>query len=195
MKHLKHLNEYYEGGRGAPTTTYCGTPLEGLSDAETGWDSEFSELIRNTAILLDATDRSKPLDQRAVPKDQSDKGSDICEDCFTAAVRWRCYPEGPPRHSKEELKQFVLDVCDNRVYLLQQEEDHRSFTVLSLMSPMPHDYLENVGAVYEHMDKAGPLAINGRPMFLSCKFMHIDDWNIALPAIQRELERRDSIEL
>ena len=36
-------------------------------------------------------------------------------------------------------------------------------------------YLENIGMLYEDYSKAGPMAINGYPMFMSCKILSIED--------------------
>ena len=33
-----------------------------------------------------------------------------------------------------------------------------------------------VGNIFEHMNKAGPLAVNGYPIFMSCQVAHKDDW-------------------
>jgi len=38
------------------------------------------------------------------------------------------------------------------------------------------DWLRNVGALYEYMDKAAPRSINGYPCFFSCEVLHTDDW-------------------
>ncbi len=56
-------------------------------------------------------------------------------------------------------------------------------------------WLSNIGIIYEHYSKGGPMAVNGCPTFFSCRLMHIKDWHRAIPAINREQERRQHIEL
>lgn len=36
--------------------------------------------------------------------------------------------------------------------------------------------LDKVGGVYEWMDKANELSVNGYPTFMSCHLVHADDW-------------------
>jgi hypothetical protein len=56
-------------------------------------------------------------------------------------------------------------------------------------------HFQNLGVIWEWMDKAGPRAINGYPIFFSCRIMHAEDWNRAKRAIIREQERRGTIEI
>ena len=35
---------------------------------------------------------------------------------------------------------------------------------------------ESVGNVVEDIAKAGPMAVNGHPVFLSCRVIHVEDW-------------------
>ena len=54
---------------------------------------------------------------------------------------------------------------------------------------------KNVGTIWEHMSKRGPIDANGMPTFLSAHIMHIDDWRRAVDAITAEQERRKNIPL
>ena len=54
---------------------------------------------------------------------------------------------------------------------------------------------DTVGMIYEHMNKANEMAVNGFPTFLSCKFVHKDDWAIVAEraiAAQEALDRAAS---
>lgn len=37
------------------------------------------------------------------------------------------------------------------------------------------NYIKSIGMLYEDYSKAGPMAINGYPMFMSCKIVSIED--------------------
>lgn len=55
--------------------------------------------------------------------------------------------------------------------------------------------LQNLGCVYEYMDKAAPRGVNGKPIFFSCRILNRSDWNRCAKAITRELERRENMEI
>jgi hypothetical protein len=55
--------------------------------------------------------------------------------------------------------------------------------------------LRNLGCLYEHLSQAGPRSINGYPIFWSVRILNRDDWQRAAAAIDRELERRDNMEI
>ena len=38
--------------------------------------------------------------------------------------------------------------------------------------------VSQIGIIWEYLSAAGPLSVNGQPMFLSCRIMHRDDWKI-----------------
>lgn len=95
--------------------------------------------------------------------------------------------------SAEEIKQLAMDICEGQVFTSQQCESEMEvrmcFPVLLFVArpkkskdETQHQYverirsynrtmklLENAGMVYEYYSKAGPMAINGKPIFFSCK--------------------------
>ncbi len=164
----------------------------------------WSKLVRDAAYDLDQTNRTRPLDARDLPEDvyaTADKQR-LCRECFRAWVLQSAYPEEPGRHTPEELKQFVFDFVDGKVFTdrhLPAGGDTNMagmvFMTLMLMPPPPKDYIEKVACIYEHLSKAGPRSVNGMPMFMSHRFMHKDDWERVVPHIQAELERREQLEL
>jgi hypothetical protein len=56
-------------------------------------------------------------------------------------------------------------------------------------------YVKDLGIIWEYVDKAGPRAVNGCPMFFSCHLMNREDWGRAYDAIQREAKRRKSFKI
>jgi hypothetical protein len=104
-----------------------------------------------------------------------------------------------PRMEDDELREFVDDFLSGRIYTLHHVPDGQDpamvFMVLAL-GGLPQGLDPNdVGTVYEYIDKAGPRTVNGMPHFFSCRFMHKDDWSRAVTAIEAERERRQNIPL
>lgn len=160
----------------------------------------WSELIQNTARELDASDRSRPLEARALPEGSADQARDVrlCAECFRLAVLDACWPAEPVRTPEEDLRQFVLAWTGHQVYShLHCPPNAMSvvFMCMSLMPPMPEDYIDKVGLIYEYMDRAGPRAINGQPTFFSHRVMHVDDWKRVRPVIEAEEDRRKNLKI
>jgi hypothetical protein len=110
-------------------------------------------------------------------------------------------PHGLTRLTSDQLKAFVLGVCDGSIFtsnqIRQSSEVGMVFMPLILggLSDWDKDSLEKIGIIYEHMSESLPRSINGMPIFASCNIMHIDDWKIAERAIHYEIERRKNIKL
>lgn len=159
------------------------------------------KLIRSTAACLDIEDRSRPLEDRALPEPTLAEARTLllCTDCFRLAVLASCYPEEPGRRTEEELREFLMAWMDRRVYshlhIRQQDLTPSVFMCLAIMPPMPKDYIEKVGLIYEMMDEAGPRSINGQPMFMSHRILHVDDWKRVQPVIDTEEEHRKNLKI
>lgn len=105
--------------------------------------------------------------------------------------------EAIPRMAEDELRKFVLDYCDGRLLTLDQVRDPSMvrlvFPVL-VMGDISKMYdVNEIGTVWEHSDKALPRSINGYPMFITARVMHVDDWRRACAAINREMDRRNEM--
>ena len=98
-----------------------------------------------------------------------------------------------PRMSYEEIKEFVLGVCDNRIWTDRHCRGdlavRQSFMILGLATFEETD-LDSIGTIWEYMSQANPMAVNGMPTFFSCRLMHIEDARMAWKAIDKEMERR-----
>ena len=81
----------------------------------------------------------------------------------------------------QEIKQLAEDMYKELVFtdrnIRIKEDVPRVFMVLALMGKELIDELQKnpPGMIYEYMDRAGPLAINGMPMFTSFKIVGIED--------------------
>jgi hypothetical protein len=102
---------------------------------------------------------------------------------------------------KEELAQLVMDLCDNKVYTSahlemagQGDMLTRVFMVLGLggLSGLPKREVEQIGLLYEYIDKATPMAVNGLPTFFSMKVLNKEDWKKVHRACVNEMERRET---
>lgn len=76
----------------------------------------------------------------------------------------------------KDRRQLALDIVEGRVYgswMMRNlaRELVSTFIVLLFADRLP----EHVGEIYEYYKEAGPLAVNGRPMFYSCRFLAKED--------------------
>lgn len=118
---------------------------------------------------------------------------------------WDDFKEGLkiPKLTDAKLREFVDDFVSNRIFTLQHIPVHSQDLVgmifmpvaFGLFSKYSSDSVKTIGTIYEHMSTAGPRSINGYPIFMSCKMLHVKDWERARKAILVEEERRKSIEL
>lgn len=81
----------------------------------------------------------------------------------------------------EEIKKLAEDMYKGLIFtdghVDRREEIAMVFMPLSLMGK---DDIENLtknspGMIYEYIDKAGPMAINGMPIFLSFRMVNMED--------------------
>lgn len=169
--------------------------------AKGGEHKDWDRLIKSVAAILDCEDRSRPLADRALPDVAMSQARELllCAECFRLAVLDACYPAEPGQRTEEELREFVLAWMDRRVYshlhITDQSLTPSIFMCLALMPPMPKDYIEKVGLIYEYMKDAGPRSINGCPMFMSHRILHVDDWARVQPVIAAEEDRRENLKI
>jgi hypothetical protein len=103
------------------------------------------------------------------------------------------------RMTDDELREFVLGVCDGRIFTSRHcrdpEEVRMVFAILAfgLLKDLTREDAAQIGLFWEYLSEAGPLACNGLPMFLSVRMMHVDDAERAGKAIVSELARRGEI--
>lgn len=118
-----------------------------------------------------------------------------------ASYRWLHRIGQVSRMSDEQLRQFVNDYCSGRIFTnwdIPNVDLVRMVFVpigLGAFTGWKKEDLGQLGCVYERIDKAAPRGINGLPMFFSMRMMHTEDWARAIIAINRELNRRENIEV
>ena len=77
----------------------------------------------------------------------------------------------------------------------QEEYEEKLKSIKAINDTYFKAMTSQLGIVWEYNDKSLPRGVNGMPMFMSCRFMHKDDWERVIPAIRAEKERRESIEI
>jgi hypothetical protein len=87
---------------------------------------------------------------------------------------------------EQEMERYVLE-CE------EYQQDHEEWK--DLCCGLIEEWTQNVGVIWEHLNVAGPIAVNGHPTFFSFHIMHKEDWERAFKAIKREEKRRKSIEI
>jgi hypothetical protein len=106
--------------------------------------------------------------------------------------------------TKEGLREFVMGLCDGRIFSSMQipmvdweSSLHLVFMPLAfgVTKDMSEEDISQIGGVWEWLSEAGPRSINGYPSFFSCRFLHKDDLEIARKAYEREMERRKNADL
>lgn len=81
----------------------------------------------------------------------------------------------PERLPASELAQLAIDAVEGRAFITNSEEGIRnSFGLMVAMVDFDH-VVDQIGALYEYMEKAMPRGINGQPMFASMRVLHADD--------------------
>jgi hypothetical protein len=86
------------------------------------------------------------------------------------------------RYTDEELRQFGLDLFAGKIFtsnhLQKIEAIEMSFPVLIFLNEKIRKELtdQKAAVFFEYLDKAGPRSINGRPIFMSCRWLTQEEW-------------------
>lgn len=112
-------------------------------------------------------------------------------------------PEIPVKPD-EEIKQLAIDINEGRVYTSEfhGESAIEAFMVWRLwidqaihetdVTPEQlKEYGAKMGMLYEYLDQAAPMSINGRPSFLSYKILPKENMELLLECLQK-LEKAKS---
>lgn len=80
--------------------------------------------------------------------------------------------------SDDDLKKFAKELWAGKIFtsnhIHNQSDVVNVFMPLGLMDTSSLDF-NDIGIIYEYLDKAGPMATNGCPMFMSMNIMNIAD--------------------
>ncbi len=98
-----------------------------------------------------------------------------------------------PRRTPEEISEIVHGLVQNRYFVatMAPPEEIRSIFLPLGLAGMGDFDPETLGNVIEEYDKASPRSINGWPMFMSCQFIHKEDWTEIADRYQKVSEAVD----
>ena len=106
------------------------------------------------------------------------------------------------RKTKQDLNELAIQIVRGEIHIANGGDglQHSFGFILALAAGMkPRDArgrfarrrqsdVETIGAVYEEMHRALPRGINGYPMFMSCKFVHVNDLGPLMDLVERKQE-------
>jgi hypothetical protein len=85
-----------------------------------------------------------------------------------------------PSLKKSDLSQLAKDIAMDKVFCshflpAEQQKNLLGMIFMPILfgatKDMSEEQVNDIGFICEYYDKAGPRAINGYPMFLSCRFV------------------------
>ena len=107
---------------------------------------------------------------------------DQASSCFMISMFLGMEPIEPSLSSNNQVnRRNKLKYIDEK---LQYEKE----------TPEREEYLKNIGMLYEEYSKAGPMSMNGLPMFLSCKIVSVEDTKRFIEKYQRYEKMREEFE-
>lgn len=152
---------------------------------ETPDEHNVADSQRETSTCQSESER----DTGRVPQDDAGEGDPQQAD--PEAEKREC-----PRLTGNEIAELVRALVSGNIFTAAQcppEMIGSIFMVLALGGLASSEIdPESIGMIYEHMDRANEMAVNGYPTFFSCKFMHKADWAIVVEraiAAQEALNR------
>lgn len=82
--------------------------------------------------------------------------------------------------TEEELKQIAIDLVEGKIFSILNLRSPNDVTMVFLpialgaFNECTKEQIEDIGLIYEYLDKAGPRAINGYPSFMSFQYLPRD---------------------
>jgi hypothetical protein len=84
-----------------------------------------------------------------------------------------------PRLTDDEIKTVAADLVKGRIFTANDCPPDQItvlfFPLLALMSEGQLNW-DDIGMIYEYMDKAAPMGVNGLPFFFTCRIVNKEDW-------------------
>lgn len=80
--------------------------------------------------------------------------------------------------NEEELRKLALDMVEGRVchdQMYPQDMVVHVFMPLMFMESLTVEDAKSWGLIYEYLSEAGPRSINGYPMFMSLRVLHVNN--------------------
>ena len=96
----------------------------------------------------------------------------------------------------KELKEIAVDLAEGKIFSNLHINEHNKiesvFMVLIFMDSEQRKVLSdnNVVFMYEYIEKANPLSVNGMPTFFSMRYLNKEDFAIMYVEYQKYVEMR-----
>jgi hypothetical protein len=101
-------------------------------------------------------------------------------------------PREIERLTEDDIKDLVRGLVAGRFFVGSElnDDSHMIDMVFLPLLFMDVDW-ENVGNIIEDISKASSSAINGYPIFMSCRIIHKDDWAVV---VERTIKARKALD-
>jgi len=99
----------------------------------------------------------------------------------------------------EQLKQIAIDFYKGLIFSdrhCESADDIRStfMTLMFITDPEQiKEIVENSGLIFEYISNAGPLAVNGRPVFMSMRLLNRKDTDLMFDMAKKLLESEQAL--
>ncbi len=84
----------------------------------------------------------------------------------------------PNRLTEDDMRTLARDWVEGRIFThadIKEPDMMRSVFMLVGLGGLGDIDTSQIGMIYEHLSHAGPLSINGYPMFMSLRIVHKQD--------------------
>lgn len=103
-----------------------------------------------------------------------------------------------PRMDDDEIREFVDALMAGQLFTSEQVKNEGDIPMVFMplmlgASEHLEPIIDDIGCLYEYMDKAAPRGINGQPIFYSFNVLHKDDWAVVLDTLKYEETRRQTM--
>lgn len=129
-----------------------------------------------------------------------DKNKESLKEWQATHRKWKRNVEAIQKKNQKKLEEHEQLLTLHAANMQQFEQDQERWKKASFR----HDvalrlaniyFMREVGALWEYLKESLPRAINGYPMFMSHRLMHIDDAKLLKSVITRELKRLADLEV
>lgn len=93
---------------------------------------------------------------------------------------------------REDLVKIAQDLSEGKIYTdLHAQDSGVSLQMIFMplafggLGDWSKEELEQIGVIFEHMDKAGPMAVNGQPGFMSFQILNVEDTKFVFDAAKK----------
>jgi hypothetical protein len=96
----------------------------------------------------------------------------------------------------EDLKKIAIDIANNKIFTSQhcpQDMIGNVFTLL-MFGTLRQYNISSIGLLYEYIDTAGPMCINGYPIFLSHRMLNKKDTRKVFRMVDKYITKKKELE-